>query len=273
MMKRMLSMLLAVLMALALTCPVVAEEEDFESFPQPEGGKKFDTTWAVQNTVLKVDYEEAGYRVSIVSDEPEEGKGTEYSYNCFYAEDRDALVSTDSSKQTFTFDPADPDNRVYADAEYDDPDEEGQETVFTINEKGRLLWQDGRGNEGQDLEFVNIGRFAGAWKNAEGEETVYAEFTWDGHDDRFYYDVFLQRGDTGADTYAVFHLTGIYNEETRKLECTGTAEVHTKNEQGEDVMTEDGETHEAFFSLMENGSILFEAANGIELVPDFDNQG
>ena len=34
-------------------------------------------------------------------------------------------------------------------------------------------------------------------------------------------------------------------------------------------LEKEGETCEAFFSMMENGRVLYEAANGIELEPDF----
>jgi hypothetical protein len=52
-------------------------------------------------------------------------------------------------------------------------------------------------------------------------------------------------------------MTGTYNEETGKLECTGS-----------NVDTEDKETYEAVFSRTEDGKLLYEAANGIVMEYD-----
>ena len=121
---------------------------------------------------------------------------------------------------------------------------------------------------GQDLEFINIGRFDGAWKNEE--EAVYTVISWNGYDDQFYYDVYLQRGESDAETYVIFYMAGVYNEETGKLECAGPAVTYTN---GTDEGVTDDEVYEAFFSWTEDGTLLLEAANGIELEEDFDNNG
>ena len=47
--------------------------------------------------------------------------------------------------------------------------------------------------------------------------------------------------------------------------------MHMVSEDGK--LEKEGEECEAFFSMLENGGILYEAANGIELEPDFDSQG
>ena len=91
-MKKMISMILAVILVMALACTAMADE-----IPEPEGGKKFNSNWAVQNAVIEIYYEEEGYRVSITSEDPDEGVGTEWFYNCLYIEDEDALLSISSS--------------------------------------------------------------------------------------------------------------------------------------------------------------------------------
>ncbi len=262
-MKKMISMILAVILVMALACTAMADE-----IPEPEGGKKFNSNWAVQNAVIEIYYEEEGYRVSITSEDPDEGVGTEWFYNCFYVEEEDALVSISSGKCSYTFDPEYPDDITYGEPEYEGIDDEGKNSVFIIDENGRLIWADGHENAGQDLEFINIGRFDGAWKNEE--EAVYTVISWNGYDDQFYYDVYLQRGESDAETYVIFNMTGVYNEKTDKLECTGPAVTYTN---GTDEGVADDEVYEAFFSWTEDGTLLFEAANGIELEEDFDNNG
>ena len=72
-MKKLTSILLILCLAMSLVCSAAADE-----VPQPEGGKKFETHWAAQNTVIRIDYEEEGYCVSVVNEIPTEGTGTEF---------------------------------------------------------------------------------------------------------------------------------------------------------------------------------------------------
>ena len=67
---------------------------------------------------------------------------------------------------------------------------------------------------------------------------------------------YLHRGDDAV--YSDFIMTGNYNEESSKLECSGRS-----------VDEQDTEVYEAFFSMTENGQLLYEAANGILLDYDF----
>lgn len=258
-MKKLISMILAVILVMALACTAMAEETN---------GEKFDSVWAIQDAIVEIDQEEEGFRVLIISKDFEEGKGTIWEYNCFYQENVDALVSMTTIKRGFTFNPEYPDDETYEEPEREGFDDDGKSTMFTINENGRLIWKDGYENMGQGLEFINIGRFGGSWKNEE--ESVYTNISWNGHDDAFYYDVYLQRGESDSESCAIFYMTGVYNEETDKLECTGPAVTYTN---GEKDSTSDNEVYEAFFSWTEDGKLLFEAANGIELEADFDNNG
>ena len=254
-----MGILLAVMMVLVLACMAATADE----VPQPEGGKKFEGNWAVQNMLLTIVYEEEGYRVCIETKNYEVMNGTRWEYNCHYVEEKDALVSMHSSKASFFFDEDNPDLPLFNAPEYEDLDVDNNETVFSFDDHGHIIWTDGRGNDGADLEFINIGDFGGSWKN--DAEQVYVEITWNGEDDAFFYNVWMQRGESNADTYVIFDMTGVYNNETGKLECTGTAVTHTKNADGEYAESEDGEIYEAFFSMAEDGKLLFETANGIEL--------
>lgn len=272
-MKKLTSILVTLILALA--CTALADE-----VPQPEGGKKFESDWAAQNYVVNIYYEEEGYRVSVVSEILKEGTGTEWFYNCYYHPEDDTLVSVSSSKQTYTFAPVvssengefDPEEEIEADdektyepAEYEGFDEENTVTVFSIDEKGRLHWLDGRENVGADLEFANIGRFGGDWIN--DDEGVYVSIEWARGENGFYI-VVIQRVSPDGAQRALYAMTGLYNEETEKLECDGKVYMV-----GEDNQLGEGEECDAFFSRMENGGILYETANGIELEEDLGSQG
>lgn len=255
-MKKIVGILLAVMMLCLCACSAMADE-----IPQPEGGKKFEGNWALRGGLVQITYEEEGYRVWVSL------RNSEWEYSCYYHEDTDSLLSVSSSRTNFTIDP-EMMEKVYGDPVYEGLDEEGQGAEFTIDEKGFLVWQDKRDNAGADLEFMNIGRFEGVWRN-EAEE-VEAEFIWNGLDDeeRFDYTVYIQRGLVGAENYALYLMTGTYNPDTGKLTAFGTCTLFTKNADGEYDSSDDGETMDAFFSMTEDGKVLYETANGIELEYD-----
>ena len=253
MMKKMLGFLLA---ALILICAVVSSMAEDE-LPEPEGGKKFNGDWAVGGGLIEINYEEEGYRVSVDLCNNEDWSGTIWEYSCYYAEKEDRLESVSTSKRTYTTDPVSRE-RIEADVEYEGLDLDDQGAFFSISENGSLIWADSRNPDaGADLEFRYIGRFAGSWRSAEGEEPVTVEFKWMGLDQENYcYSVYLHRGDDAV--YSDFIMTGNYNEENGKLECSGRC-----------VDEQDTEVYEAFFSMTENGQLLYEAANGILLDYDF----
>lgn len=264
-MKKFLCMILAAVMAIAALGAVAFAEEE-ESFPQPEGGKKFEGRWAIGGGLVEIDYEEEGYRVNIRIANNEDWSGTVWEYSCIYQQDTDKLVSVSSSKVRYTADPETLDP-VYGENDYEGLDEEGQETAFAIAENGALIWTDGHENAGADLEFRSIGSFTGLWRSAEGEEPVWVEFTWNGLDqETYFYTVFLHRGDEKV--FTEYLMNGFYNEETKKVECSGTATSFIVNEQGERESTSGDEDAEAFFSMNEDGTLLYEAANGIVLEYD-----
>ena len=241
----------------------VAAEND--AYPQPEGGKKFESDWAIVGGLAEIYYEEEGYRVALTM-ENGDGTGALWQYACYYQEDTDSLLSVSSSRTDFTTNP-DTGETVYGDVAYEGIDEEGKETAFSIDEHGCLNWKDGHDDAGAELEFQNIGRFEGVWRN-EAEE-VEAEFMWNGlNEDEMFYTVYITRGKTDGDLYTVFVMNGTFDPAAEKLSAYGTCTLFTKNASGEYDSSEDGETYDAFFSMMEDGRLLFETANGIELEYD-----
>ena len=181
-------------------------------------------------------------------------------------ENTDSLLSVSSSRTDFTINP-DTGDTVYGDTVYEGIDEEGQNTEFTIDADGCLIWKDGHDDAGAGLKFADIGRFEGVWRN-EAEE-VEAQFMWNGlSEDEMFYTVYITRGKTDGDHYTVFLMNGTFDPATGKLAAMGTCTLFTRNASGEYESSEDGETYDAFFSMMEDGRLLFETANGIELEYD-----
>lgn len=256
-MKRIISILLAVLMLCVCACAAADE------VPQPEGGMKFESDWAAADALVQIFYEEEGYRISL--EMMKDDGGTVWEYACYYYEETDSLVSVSSSRMDYTLAP-DTGDKVFGESAYDDLDDESTATVFTI-EDGCLIWKDGREDAGAGLKFQNIGRFNGSWKSEEAEVRV--DFMWNGlSPDSYYYTVYITRGKTDGDTYALFLMNGDYDPATGKLTASGTCTVFTRNAAGEYDTEDDGESYDAVFSRMENGDLLFETENGIELEYD-----
>jgi len=261
-MRKLLSTLLAIMMLGVFACAASAD-----AVPQPEAGKKFESDWAIAGGLAQIVYEEEGYRVmlEIIKDD---GTGATWEYSCYYQENTDSLSSVSSSRTNFKIDPNTGD-KIIGETAYDGIDEE-KGTEFTIDANGFLIWKDGHDDAGAGLKFANIGRFEGVWKN-EAAETE-AEFKWNGATaDEMFYTVYIIRGKTDGDLYASFLMNGTYDPATGKLTADGTCTVFKKNEKGEYTSEDDGETYDAIFSKMEDGRVLFETDNGIEL--EYDMMG
>ena len=264
-MKRLMSFILAMILAAALCCAAEAD-----AVPQPEGGKKFESNWAIFDMTVRINYEEEGYRVDITSFDPFELKGTEWEYSCFYNEEKDALLSVSSFKSSYTIDPETGEYRREP-YEYEGVDDIDQTTVFTIDETGSLLWEDGRGDAGADLVFTDIGQFEGAWISEDGN--TWAEIEWSDSeiDDEYGYTVFLHDG--GDDSFAEYCTHGLYDPKTGKLETAGSVIIYTLNDEGEydaqEIPADAENPTELIFSDLGGGKILLERDNGIELIYDF----
>ena len=262
-MKKIAGIILALSLALFLVCAAAQADE----IPQPEGGKKFETNWAIFDMTVNIYYEEEGYRVYIKSTDPFEHIGEEWEYSCFYNEEKDALVSISSSKNSWTTDPETGEVRR-GEYEYEGFDEENQETVFAIDEDGRLTWEDGRGDAGADLVFTDIGAFEGFWCSEDGK--TWAEIAWNDSEigDEYGYNVFFHEGSGEAEKEASLH--GLYNPKTGKLVVVeGGYSI-------DDLPPDSTDPAAVVFSSLGGGKILLEQGNGIELIYDplgGDSQG
>ena len=272
-MRKIAGLFLALVMTMMLLCACANADE----VPQPEGGRKFESGWAIFGMTVRIDYEEEGYRVYIRSSDPYEFQGSEWEYSCIYNEEEDALLSVSSSKNDYTEDPATGEIRR-GEYIYQDLDEEDQTTVFTIDEDGFLVWEDGRGQDGADLVFSDIGRFEGFWKSEDGK--TFADISWSDSEigDEYGYNVFLH--DEGDESYAEYFTHGLYDPESGKLTVTGSVIIYRLNAEGgydtEEIPADAEDPLELIFSDLGNGRILLERENGIELVYDLlggDSQG
>lgn len=258
-MKKTISILLAIMMLGVFACAASADE-----VPQPDAGKKFESCWAVPGGLAEIFYEEEGYKIHLEITK-DDGTGSIWEYACYYVADKDCLSSVSSSRLDFKINP-DTGDKELGDYAYEDLDVE-KFTEFTINQDGFLIWKDGHDDAGAGLKFINIGIFEGVWKN-EAAETE-AEFKWNGAtEDEMFYTVYILRGKTDGERYASFLMNGTYDPATGKLTADGTCTLFTKNASGEYESSDDGESYDAIFSKMEDGRVLFETDNGIELEYD-----
>ena len=256
-MKKVICVILSVILA-AMCCVALADE-----YPEPEGGKKFNTNWAIFGMTVEINYEEEGYRVYIKSSDLSRQEGTEWEISCLYNEEKDELISVSSSKNPWHTDPETGDF-VRDDYEYQGFDDEGQTSVFKIDEEGFLTWQDGRENAGADLAFTDIGNLAGAWRSEDGK--TWAEIEWNDSEEDYGYFVFLHDGDD--DAFTEHSMYGLYNPETRKLETTGTVTTLRKGADGAYEPEYSDNPVELVFSDLGGGKILLETGDGVELIYD-----
>lgn len=269
-MKKTLALVLTLCLLLtAVILPAAAEE----SFPQPEGGKKFESFWAVPEMTVQIDYEEAGYRVQVDKTDTEHSTVDRWSYNCVYDEKADALVALTAEWVSFVVDASGAEishGEPAYEYQFDIP--EGKDITFSLNEEGKLIWKDGIDDFGKGLAFTNVGGFfAGEWIQAEGEEPVKASIAWNGlSENEMYYTIYVTRGSETADTYVLYVCNGFYDPATGKLgSAYATSTVFTKNAEGGYDATESAETTEIFFSFNEKGELIFEGANGIVMEQNF----
>lgn len=261
-MKKLISILMAVMMMAVLCCTAMADTK-----PEPEGGKKFNNDWAVAGGLVTIVYEEEGYRVAVDLLKQDSPAGTSWEYACYYHEETDSLVSVSSSRTEYTVNLDNGEQSIQG-VTYEGMDDEKNATEFTIDADGKLIWKDGREDAGKDLKFTNIGKFEGMWKNEKAETG--AEFTWLGlyDPDKMVYTVYIQRGSIGNENYTLFLMEGTYDPATGKLTANGTCTLFTKNASGEYTASDDGESYDAIFSMLPDGKLLFETDNGIELEYD-----
>lgn len=259
-MKKMTSFLLALMMALTLSCTLALADEA----PQPEGGKKFEGNWAMRGGLVEIVYEEEGYRVSVDLFNQDDGTGILWQYACYYSEEKDALESVSSSKAGYALDLLTLD-RTFGECAYEGVDDAEETTVFTLSADGALTWKDGRENMGQDLEFRSIGRLEGVWKNEA--EDVYTELHWEGllDENTYFYTVFIGRGEEA------FHMAGLYDPKTCSLICYDTDAAPIRDAEDLFAAQDAGKPWDwnALFSDLGGGKLLLTMDNGaVELEYD-----
>ena len=257
---------ISILMAVCLLSTFICAEAEEKEIPQPEGGKKFESDWAIAYGLVRIYYEEEGYRVNVRMENPDQAAVSEWEYSCYYNEEADALESVSSLRADYTVN-LDTGEPVFAGNAYEGLDEENGVTIFALDDSGCLLWKDAHEDAGAGLLFTDIGRFEGTWRNEE--EEVEVQFMWNGSDpDHFDYTVYIQRGKSDAEVYTLFLMNGDYDPATGRMSAGGTCTLFTRNASGEYDSEEDGENVDAFFSKTGDGKLLYETANGIELEYD-----
>ena len=252
-MKKLLSLVLVAVMALTVVGAACADE-----FPEPEGGKKFGTNWAIFGMDVSIVYEEEGYRVCIEGYDPTELRGQVWEYSCYYNEEKDVLESVSSSKYEYTVNEETGD-RIYGDYEYQDLDIDNNSTVFAIDENGMLTWEDGRGNDGVDLEFTDIGEFEGCWRNDEAG--VWAEIEWSSDEDEYGYHVYVNNGEDKPE-YDAYEC--IYDPESKKLAAKARTTLWKDDGEGGYDPVELGEA-EITLSMTEDGKLVLEGEQPVEM--------
>lgn len=152
-MKRLLSILTAVVLMMALACTAAAAEEEYE--PMPAGAEVFEGNWRCDRAVIEMYWEEEGFKVTLRwgSSAFEE---TRWEYSCFYHEDDNTLVSMPFGMRTdLVYD----ENGLVTSATevYDDG-----EAVFSLDEDGFLIWLDEKENAGEGMRFEKVVENVGA---------------------------------------------------------------------------------------------------------------
>ena len=144
-MKKLFAIILV--LALALTNAVFAEEEDLP--PMPEEAAVYEGTWVCDRASIEMIWEEEGFRV-FISWGSSASETSEWEYSCCYNTETNSLESMPTGIHT--------DNVYGADGEivsttviYDDG-----EATFTLDEDGRLLWHDLKEDAGKNMLFVRL---------------------------------------------------------------------------------------------------------------------
>ena len=149
-MKKMLSLLIALILATACFA-AFAEEEAPQPQPVPDPDR-FGGVWECDRAVAEIVWEEEGYRVMIHWSDSAWEKTT-WEYSCYYYEEENKIVSTPFGIRTaLIFD----DNGELTDSTvlYDDGIAE-----FTLDEEGKLIWKDEKEDAGKDMKFEWVSEY------------------------------------------------------------------------------------------------------------------
>ena len=148
MMKKLLSLLVALALTLGLTGLCLAESEDARPAPSPD---PYSGIWQCDRATAEIIWEEEGYRV-LIQWGSSAWELTEWEYSCYYQEADNTMVATDGSRAELTFNDAGEETNcrvVYEDGR----------ALFSLDAEGCLIWQDQNENAGEGLRFVRTGDY------------------------------------------------------------------------------------------------------------------
>ena len=238
-MKRAFFLLLVLVIILA-PCAAPAESG---FFPVPEAARPFDNVWVNGNYHLNVYAQDGGFIIEVEKNEhPDKGEGFIWEYLSNYQEKDNTLVTFSALKWPAAF--ADGNAQegeipVYVDGA----------AVFSLNDKGQLLWNDMKEHEADGIVFDAIGRFEGIWPGTGSS----AELLW--ADDHYtaYVDVQNDKGEVESYLY-----NAVYNRDKNILEAMGTCDIITyvNNEEVSRIHGEDACL--ATFSINEEHRLVWE---------------
>ena len=232
-MKKLIALLLV--FCLSLTAAAALAEDEFGYYPDdyPES-KVYVSTWVAEDGDWRIEvYGEDGCIKPMVVHRLGDNREAVWEYATELGEDN-ALVAAPLGlhyqQDTVTYDW----NTTY----YEDGD-----ATFTLNEEGKLLWNDLKEDAGKGLEFEKIGNFYGSrWMKGDIEVIFY-----DWYDGQ--YDIRLyQRGKDGEILNNAI-LKGDYDAETDTLTAEGFFDpdapftvTFSYDEENNVVWTENGES-------------------------------
>ncbi len=127
---------------------MVFERTDDEQ-PMPAGAGAFEGVWQCDRASVAMYWEEAGFKV-LITWGSSAWEHTEWEYSCYYHEDDNTAVSLPFGTRT--------------EVVYDDHGEiasmttvyEDGEAVFSLDEEGKLIWQDMKENAGDGMRFEKL---------------------------------------------------------------------------------------------------------------------
>ena len=146
--------------------------------------------------------------------------------------------------------------------------------VFTVNENGKLIWQDEKENAGEGLAFERIGWYQGVWISGDSiESRCELNCFWDVEQSaegeiHSGYKVEITKYD--GDACTIWNYTCDYNPENNTLKSLLGSKEHSEKE-GDPIVTvyDDGE---AAFSMDEEGCVRWNdlkenAGEGLQFSP------
>jgi len=145
-MKKILSVLMAIALALGCTAALAEEEPVIQPAPDPD---PFSGVWECDRATIEIVWEEEGYRV-LVHWPSSAWEVTTWEYACYYYEEEKRIVSTPFGIRTELLFSDDSDESVDT-VVYDDG-----AAAFYLDEEGYLIWQDEKEDAGKDMRFEYV---------------------------------------------------------------------------------------------------------------------